>query len=100
MSIAERRYANSAIAAIVIAMLGLFLDMLAPLLGLVAVIFALFGLRTIRREPKRYRGRGFCWAAIALALAIATLSLLVEMPSESLAAPSQSTAMLGDHFVE
>lgn len=83
LSVGERRYANSAIAAIVIAMLGLFLDMLAPLLGLVAVIFALFGLRKIRHEPERYRGRGFCWAAIVLALTIATLSILVELPSAS-----------------
>lgn len=74
----SRRYANWAIAAIVTAMLSLFFDMLAPLLGLVATLFALLGLRQIRREPERYQGRGFCWAAIVLALAIATLSLLVE----------------------
>lgn len=75
---ASRRYANWAIAAVVTAMLSLFFDMLAPLLGLVATIFALLGLRQIRSDPARYQGRVFCWVAIALALIVAGLSLLVE----------------------
>ncbi|SDL76920.1 hypothetical protein SAMN05661010_02491 [Modicisalibacter muralis] len=74
----SRRYANWAIAAVVTAMLSLFFDMLAPLLGLMATIFALLGLRRIRSDPERYQGRGFCWAAIALAVIVAGLSLLVE----------------------
>ena len=73
-----RRHANWAIAAVIIAMLSLFFDRLAPLLGLVATLFALLGLRQIRRNPLRYQGRGFCWVAIALALIVAGLSLMVE----------------------
>lgn len=78
----RRRYAHWAIAAIVTAMLGLFFDILAPVLGLIATLCALLGLRQVRRDPQRYKGRGFCWAAIALALVIATLSLLVEPAPE------------------
>ncbi len=76
------RHSHWAIAAVVIAMFSLFFDRAAPLLGVVAALCAMLGLRQIRREPDRYRGRGFCWAAIVLALVIATLSLLVEPASE------------------
>ncbi|MCG7599127.1 DUF4190 domain-containing protein [Halomonas sp. McH1-25] len=80
-----RRYSSWALAAIVVAILGLFFDILAPVLGLVAAILAILGLRHIRRQPQRYRGRGFCWAAIILSLIVATLSLLLEpLPATSL----------------
>ncbi|GHA92491.1 DUF4190 domain-containing protein [Modicisalibacter luteus] len=80
-----RRYSSWALAAIIVAILGLFFDVLAPLLGLVAAILAVLGLRHIRRQPQHYRGRGVCWAAIVLALIVATLSLLLEpLPATSL----------------
>ncbi|WP_425191364.1 DUF4190 domain-containing protein [Halomonas sp. GXIMD04776] len=79
----EQRHASWAITAIVTAMLGLFFDTLAPLMGAFAILFALLGLRQIRRSPQHYKGRGFCWAAIALALSVVTLSLLVEPATES-----------------
>lgn len=78
----QRRYAHWAIAAIVTAMLGLFFDVLAPVLSLVATLFALLGLRLVRRAPQRYKGRTFCWIAIVLALVIAALSLSVEPAPE------------------
>lgn len=90
-----RHNANWAIAAIAVAMLGLFFDTLAPLLGLVASILALLGLRQIRRAPQRYKGRGFCWAAIVLALVVATLSLLVEPASASRVSQLQQTIVPG-----
>lgn len=90
-----RRNAHWAIAAIVVAMLGLFFDTLAPLLGLAASLLALLGLRQIRRAPQRYKGRGFCWAAIVLALAVATLSLLVEPASASRVSHLQQTIVPG-----
>ena len=78
------RHANAAIAAVVVALLGLFFDVLAPLFGGVAVLFALFGLYQIRRSPQRYKGRLFCWAAIALAVMVTLLSgLLVTAPPVS-----------------
>jgi len=79
---ASPRHANAAIAAVVVAILGLFFDVLAPLFGAVAVLFALFGLYQIRRSPERYRGRLFCWVAIALAAVVTLLSgLLATAPA-------------------
>ena len=80
-----RRYSGWALAAFAVAALGLFFDVLAPVLGLVAAVLAVMGLRHIRRQPQHYRGRGFCWAAIVLSLIVATLSLLLEpLPATSL----------------
>ncbi|MEC9482217.1 MAG: DUF4190 domain-containing protein [Halomonas sp.] len=80
-----KRHSGWAIAAVIVAMLGLFFDVLAPFIGTLAGILAVVGLRQIRRDPQRYKGRAFCWAAIALALGVAMLSLLVE------SAPASST---------
>lgn len=80
-----RRYSGWALAAIVVAILALFFDVLAPVLGLAASVLAILGLRHVRRQPQRYRGRGFCWAAIVLSLIVATLSLLLEpLPTTTL----------------
>ncbi|GGX90880.1 hypothetical protein GCM10007160_17930 [Litchfieldella qijiaojingensis] len=37
-------------------------------------MLAVIGLRHIRRDPERRRGRMFCWSAIALALILAVLA--------------------------
>ncbi|WP_048307220.1 hypothetical protein [Halomonas sp. PR-M31] len=79
----SRRYAGAAIAAIAIAMLGLFFDTLAPFVEVLAVFLALLALYQIRKTPERYKGRGLCVAAILLALCVATLSLLVEPAPKS-----------------
>ncbi|MDI4636186.1 MULTISPECIES: hypothetical protein [Halomonadaceae] len=73
-----RRHSGFAIAAISVAFLSMFLDGLAPLLGLVAAVLAVLGLRQIHRAPQRYSGRLFCWGAIGLALLLAVLSVLVD----------------------
>ncbi|WP_227368653.1 hypothetical protein [Halomonas sp. M20] len=88
----SRRYASCAIAAIVIAMLGLFFDTLAPFLEALAILLALLGLYQIRKTPERYKGKGLCLAAILLALCVATLSLLVEPASRPHLDSSQATA--------
>lgn len=80
---APPRYAHLATVAVIVAMLGLFFDRLAPAFALMAGVFALLGLRQIHRAPRRYKGRGFCWLALALAIVVATLSLLVEAPKDS-----------------
>lgn len=90
------RHSNWAIAAIVTALFGLFFDYLPPVLGLAAALLALLGLRQIHRAPQRYKGRTFCWAAIVLALIIATLSFLVEEPAPE-PRVSQSQHVLGSH---
>lgn len=81
---ASHRHSGFAIAAISVAFLSMFLDGQAPLLGLVAAVLGVLGLRQIHRAPQRYSGRLFCWGAIGLALLLAVLSVLVDpsMPVE------------------
>ncbi len=67
-----------AIIAIVTALISLFFEGRVAPLNIAAALFALLGLRQIRRDPLRYQGRVFCWAAIALAMVLATLAALVE----------------------
>nr|WP_299242777.1 hypothetical protein [uncultured Halomonas sp.] len=87
----SRRYAGAAIAAIVIAMLGLFFDTLALLIEILAIFLALLGLHQIHKTPERYKGKGLCLAAILLALCVATLSLLVAPASRPHLESSQDT---------
>ena len=87
----SRRYAGCAIAAIVIAMLGLFFDTLALFVEVLGIFLALLGLYQIRRMPERYKGKGLCFAALLLALCVATLSLLVEPESKPRLDSSQDT---------
>ena len=60
------------------AFLALFFDAMAPVIAVIAAVFALLGLRQIRRSPERYRGRALCWLAIGLGLILAILVSLVE----------------------
>ncbi|WP_444677312.1 hypothetical protein [Halomonas sp. E19] len=64
--------------AIVTALLALLFEGSLPPLTIAAALFALLGLRQIRREPDRYTGRAFCWIAIALALILAILTAMLE----------------------
>ncbi|GAB2796411.1 hypothetical protein GCM10027040_23600 [Halomonas shantousis] len=75
-----KAYSHWAIVAVVVAILGLFFDRLAPFVEIVAAICALAGLRQIRQAPQRYKGRTFCWGAIVLALIIALMAMLIEAP--------------------
>lgn len=82
----RRRYAGLAIVAIITALVSLFFEGRVAPLNLAAAISAVLGLRQIRRDPLRYQGRLFCWAAIALAMVLALLAALVE-PSIALVEP-------------
>ncbi len=64
--------------AIVTALMALLFEGGLPLLNIAAAIFALLGLRQIRREPERYAGRALCWMAIALVLILAILTAMLE----------------------
>lgn len=74
----RRRYAPWAMAAIVTALLALLLQGGLPPVNIAAAIFAVMGLRQIRREPERYIGRAFCWLALALVLILAVLTAMLE----------------------
>ena len=74
----RRRYSPWALTAIVTALLALLLQGSLPPVNIAAAIFALMGLRQIRRMPERYIGRAFCWLAIALALILAVLTAMVQ----------------------
>lgn len=65
-------------AAIVTALFALLLQGGLVPVNLATAVFALLGLRQIRREPGRYMGRAFCWIAIALVLILAILTAVVE----------------------
>ncbi len=93
---ARRRYSPLAMSAIVTALVALLLQGGFVPLNLAAAVLALLGLRQIRREPERYIGRAFCWLAIALVLALAILTALVEptpsTPPADYMVPDQSAA--------
>ncbi|MCG6656409.1 hypothetical protein HOP52_01270 [Halomonas campisalis] len=74
----RRRYSPWALTAIVTALFALLLQGSLPPVTIAAAIFALMGLRQIRRMPERYIGRAFCWLAIALALILAILTAMVQ----------------------
>ncbi|SDM72883.1 hypothetical protein SAMN05192555_11837 [Franzmannia pantelleriensis] len=74
----RKRYAGFAVAAIITAFVALFFEGRIPPLNIAAAVLALIGLRQIRRDPLRYKGRAFCWLAVALAIIVATLAALVE----------------------
>lgn len=66
--------------AIVTALIALlFQGSLVPL-NVAVAIFAVLGLRQIRRQPQRYIGRAFCWIAIALILTLAILNAMLQPP--------------------
>ncbi|MHB0774407.1 hypothetical protein [Halomonas sp. WWR20] len=75
-----KTYSLWAVAAIVVAIVGLFFDRLAAVVEIVAAVLALVGLRQIHRAPQHYKGRLFCWAAIGLALVISLLTALIASP--------------------
>lgn len=64
--------------AIVTALMALLFEGSLPPLNIAAAIFALLGLRQIRREPERYTGRALCWIAIALVLILAILTAMLQ----------------------
>lgn len=74
----RQRYAGFAIAAIITALVALLFSGELPPLNIAAAVLAWLGLRQIRRDPLRYKGRAFCWLAVALAITVATLAALVE----------------------
>ncbi|MCE8011237.1 hypothetical protein HOP54_12190 [Halomonas daqingensis] len=76
----RRRYAPWAMTAIVTALVALLFQGSLPPLNIAAAIFALMGLRQIRRHPDRYIGRAFCWLAIALVLILAILTAMLQPP--------------------
>jgi hypothetical protein len=77
----RRRYAPWAMTAIVTALIALLFQGSLPPLNIAAAIFAVMGLRQIRRQPDRYIGRAFCWLAIALVLILAILNALLMPPA-------------------
>ncbi|MFD2190354.1 DUF4190 domain-containing protein [Pistricoccus aurantiacus] len=72
------RYSGWALAALATAFLALFFDAMAAFVSIIAAVFALLGLRQIRRSPTLYKGRALCWIAIGLGLVMAVLVALVE----------------------
>lgn len=66
--------------AIVTALIALLFQGSLPPLNIAAAIFAVMGLRQIRRQPDRYIGRAFCWLAIALVLILAILTAMLQPP--------------------
>ncbi|MBA2778741.1 hypothetical protein [Billgrantia kenyensis] len=68
--------------AIVTALIALLFQGSLPPLNIAAAIFAVMGLRQIRRQPDRYIGRAFCWLAIALVLILAILNALLMPPAQ------------------
>jgi hypothetical protein len=66
--------------AIVTALFALLFQGSLPPLNIAATIFAVLGLRQIRRQPERYVGRAFCWIAIALVLILAILNAMLQPP--------------------
>ncbi|PMR76916.1 DUF4190 domain-containing protein [Billgrantia endophytica] len=74
----RRQYSPWAMASIVTALISLLLAGSMPPVNIAAAIFAVMGLRQIRRDPDRYTGRAFCWIAIALALILAILTAMVQ----------------------
>ena len=92
----RRRYSPWALTAIITALLALLLQGSMPPVNIAAAIFALMGLRQIRRMPERYIGRAFCWLAIGLALILAVLTAMVQpqpqVGGEATLAPDQGAA--------
>ncbi|MFQ3788250.1 DUF4190 domain-containing protein [Halomonas sp. A29] len=76
----RRRYAPWAMTAMVTALIALLFQGSLPPLNIAAAIFAIMGLRQIRRHPDRYLGRAFCWLAIALVLILAILTAMLPPP--------------------
>lgn len=74
----RRRYAPWAMTAIVTALIALLFQGSLPPLNIAVAIFAVLGLRQIRRHPQRYIGRAFCWIAIALILILAILNAMLQ----------------------
>jgi multisubunit Na+/H+ antiporter MnhE subunit len=66
--------------AIVTALIALLFQGSLPPLNIAAAIFAVMGLRQIRRQPERYIGRALCWIAIALVLILAILNAMLQPP--------------------
>lgn len=80
--------------AIVTALIALLFQGSLPPLNIAAAIFAVMGLRQIRRQPDRYIGRAFCWLAIALVLILAILTAMLQPPvldAPSVTVPEQRT---------
>lgn len=80
--------------AIVTALIALLFQGSLPPLNIAAAIFAVMGLRQIRRQPDRYIGRAFCWLAIALVLILAILTAMLQPPvldGSPVNAPEQRT---------
>lgn len=71
--------------AIVTALIALLFQGSLPPLNIAAAIFAVMGLRQVRRNPERYLGRAFCWMALALVLVLAILNAMLQ-PSQQEAA--------------
>lgn len=68
--------------AIVTALIALLFQGSLPPLNIAAAIFAVMGLRQIRRQPERFIGRALCWLAIALVLILAILNALLLPPAQ------------------
>ncbi|MGQ4880295.1 DUF4190 domain-containing protein [Billgrantia sp. LNSP4103-1] len=84
----RRRYAPWATTAIVTALIALLFQGSLPPLNIAAALFAVLGLRQIRRHPQRYIGRAFCWIAIALVLILAILNAMLQPPVQEDMPPS------------
>lgn len=74
----RRRYAPWAMTAIVTALIALMLQGSLLPLNIAVAIFAVLGLRQVRRHPRRYIGRPFCWIALALVLVLAILNAMLQ----------------------
>lgn len=51
--------------------------------GLQAIIFGIIGLKKVKREPKKYKGKGWAWFSIILGSLVTALFILIAIVYEA-----------------